>query len=246
MGWLSCCLCHRLHHRLVGHMATKHHKLRASAPAQAAAPYQDSIPAAPISIPRPPHLTNRPTYHPTCLRRVQMSRHARRVYVGGLPVGISEVELTQFFNAILMAAGATATPGSPVLSCYMNPEKRFAFVELRSVEETSNAMAFDNITCRVRPTAPPVLPVCPPSRVCRAGKGGCIHSVLQQQSGEKLRHHHTHPLPSPCECMHCCQAAFCVRCLPGTPARLPGGYACAQSRKPLLIVRAVNRLPPGR
>jgi len=32
----------------------------------------------------------------------------------------------------------------------MNPDKRFAFVEFRNVEEASNAMAFDGVQCQVR------------------------------------------------------------------------------------------------
>jgi hypothetical protein len=31
---------------------------------------------------------------------LQLSRHARRVYVGSLPPGISEVALTHFFNQV--------------------------------------------------------------------------------------------------------------------------------------------------
>ncbi|EFJ40221.1 hypothetical protein VOLCADRAFT_121741 [Volvox carteri f. nagariensis] len=61
---------------------------------------------------------------------------------------MSEVSLTQLFNNVMMAAGATTQPGGPVISCYMNNEKRFAFLEFRSVEETSNAMAFDGLQCQ--------------------------------------------------------------------------------------------------
>jgi hypothetical protein len=50
---------------------------------------------------------------------------------------------------VMMAAGGSNALGAPVISCYMNPEKRFAFVEFRSVEECSNAMALDGISCQV-------------------------------------------------------------------------------------------------
>lgn len=36
---------------------------------------------------------------------LQLSRHARRVYVGGLPAGISEVTLINFFNQVSDEAG---------------------------------------------------------------------------------------------------------------------------------------------
>ncbi|KAK8952653.1 Splicing factor U2af large subunit B [Platanthera guangdongensis] len=47
----------------------------------------------------------------------------------------------------VMAAigGNTAGPGDAVVNVYINHEKKFAFVEMRSVEEASNAMALDGI-----------------------------------------------------------------------------------------------------
>ena len=36
-------------------------------------------------------------------------------------------------------------PGDPVLNVYMNQEKKFAFVEFRTVEECSNAMGLDGV-----------------------------------------------------------------------------------------------------
>ncbi|KAL5980234.1 hypothetical protein ACLOJK_036701 [Asimina triloba] len=41
--------------------------------------------------------------------------------------------------------GNTAGPGDAVVNVYINHEKKFAFVEMRTVEETSNAMALDGI-----------------------------------------------------------------------------------------------------
>jgi splicing factor U2AF 65 kDa subunit len=41
--------------------------------------------------------------------------------------------------------GNAAGPGNAVLNVYINHEKKFAFVEMRSVEEASNAMALDGI-----------------------------------------------------------------------------------------------------
>uniref|UniRef100_A0A9I9D1C0 Splicing factor U2af large subunit n=1 Tax=Cucumis melo TaxID=3656 RepID=A0A9I9D1C0_CUCME len=76
----------------------------------------------------------------------QATRHARRVYVGGLPPTANEQLFTQgilekvvhsvatFFSQVMAAIGGnTAGPGV------------FAFVEMRSVEEASNAMALDGI-----------------------------------------------------------------------------------------------------
>lgn len=76
----------------------------------------------------------------------QATRHARRIYVGSLPPGATEDDIAGFLSSALTAiGGTTAGPGNCVLNVYLNHEKRFAFVELRTVEETSNAMALDGV-----------------------------------------------------------------------------------------------------
>uniref|UniRef100_A0A1J3IZC9 Splicing factor U2af large subunit B n=1 Tax=Noccaea caerulescens TaxID=107243 RepID=A0A1J3IZC9_NOCCA len=76
----------------------------------------------------------------------QATRHARRVYVGGLPPTANEQSVAMFFSQVMSAIGGnTAGPGDAVVNVYINHEKKFAFVEMRSVEEASNAMALDGI-----------------------------------------------------------------------------------------------------
>lgn len=76
----------------------------------------------------------------------QATRHARRVYVGGLPPTANEQGISTFFSHALAAVGGnTAGPGQSVVNVYINKDKNFAFVEFRTVEETSNAMALDGI-----------------------------------------------------------------------------------------------------
>ncbi|CAD7696278.1 unnamed protein product [Ostreobium quekettii] len=76
----------------------------------------------------------------------QATRHARRVYVGGLPPTANEQSIATFFSHALAAVGGTSSgPGNAVVNVYINREKNFAFVEFRTVEETSNAMALDGI-----------------------------------------------------------------------------------------------------
>jgi hypothetical protein len=63
---------------------------------------------------------------------MQATRHARRVYVGGLPPMANEQSVATFFSQVMAAVGAnTAGPGDAVVNVYINQEKRFAFVELR-------------------------------------------------------------------------------------------------------------------
>lgn len=85
----------------------------------------------------------------------QATRHARRVYVGGLPPTANEQSISTFMSQALAAVGGTTGSGDCVINVYINAEKKFAFVEFRTVEETSNAMAldgilFEGVTVRVR------------------------------------------------------------------------------------------------
>ncbi|CAI9303336.1 unnamed protein product [Lactuca saligna] len=77
----------------------------------------------------------------------QATRHARRVYVGGLPPLANEQTIATFFSHIMTAIGGNSAgpAGDAVVNVYINHEKKFAFVEMRTVEEASNAMALDGI-----------------------------------------------------------------------------------------------------
>ncbi|KAI3964618.1 hypothetical protein MKX01_020435 [Papaver californicum] len=71
----------------------------------------------------------------------QATRHARRVYVGGLPPLANEQTITTYFGGVMAAIGGnTAGPGDAVVNVYINQEKKFAFVEMRTV----------GVSCRVR------------------------------------------------------------------------------------------------
>lgn len=63
----------------------------------------------------------------------QATRHARRIYVGGLPPSANENNIQTFFsNALAAVGGTTAGPGMCVVNVYINYEKKFAFVEMRT------------------------------------------------------------------------------------------------------------------
>ncbi|KAG2493229.1 hypothetical protein HYH03_008645 [Edaphochlamys debaryana] len=95
----------------------------------------------------------------------------KRLYVGNLPPNTTEDELKAFLHGLMVRTGANAAPGNSILSCKLKaapgaaggpmggpppppppglppghpPDKHYAFIELRSVEEASNAMAFDGV-----------------------------------------------------------------------------------------------------
>ncbi|XP_015794497.1 splicing factor U2AF 50 kDa subunit [Tetranychus urticae] len=74
-----------------------------------------------------------------------LTRQARRLYVGNIPFGCSEEEMMEFFNSQMHACGFAQAPGNPVLASQINLDKNFAFLEFRSIDETTSAMAFDGI-----------------------------------------------------------------------------------------------------
>lgn len=75
-------------------------------------------------------------------------RYGRRLYVGNLPPDPSEDVIGDFFNrALIRARGVDPAygPGNPVVSTYVNRDKRFAFVEVRSKREAAAGMRLDGI-----------------------------------------------------------------------------------------------------
>lgn len=70
----------------------------------------------------------------------QLTKTARRLYVGNLPVGmgLNEKILQEFFQNAVANLGL-ATP-NPVLSVWMSSEGTFCFVELRSVKDCTLAL----------------------------------------------------------------------------------------------------------
>jgi splicing factor U2AF subunit len=77
---------------------------------------------------------------------LQMTKHARRLYVGGVPPALNEADISSYFNdTIALALAPKRLDSSPVLSVYINKEKCFAFVELSSVELTTACCQLDGI-----------------------------------------------------------------------------------------------------
>eukprot|EP00899_Mesostigma_viride_P021605 jgi/Mesvir1/29446/Mv23025-RA.1 len=82
----------------------------------------------------------------------------KELYVGSLPQGITEAALITFLNSALSAAGLTlpnATGPGPVTKAWISQDQHFAFIELRSAEEATNAMMLDGLpiggqTLRIR------------------------------------------------------------------------------------------------
>ena len=106
----------------------------------------------------------------------QATRHARRIYLGGLPPTVDESRLGVLFNQALTSIGGLTAPGDPVVNVFINQEKKFAFVEFRSVEETSNAMALD--WCVLTGPIPPAC--CPPRFAPGSGPDSALRAFAAQ------------------------------------------------------------------
>lgn len=77
-----------------------------------------------------------------------ITRQARRLYVGNIPFGVSEEEMMDFFNQQMHLSGLAQAEGNPILASQVNLDKNFAFLEFRSVDECTQAVAFDGINFR--------------------------------------------------------------------------------------------------
>jgi splicing factor U2AF subunit len=76
----------------------------------------------------------------------QQTRHARRLYIGHLPPNVTEQELHVFFRAAIQQALVEKTGDEdPILSVYINHERRFCFLEFKTVEMATACLALDGI-----------------------------------------------------------------------------------------------------
>jgi splicing factor U2AF 65 kDa subunit len=116
------------------------------------------------------------------------TRHARRLYVGNLPVNSTDVAVGDFFNRALAYSKGVIGEGNPVISVYLNLEKRFAFIELRSLPETAAALAMDgvlfsNMSLRMRRPNDYNEAACPPSQP-PAGFDPSLLGIVSTQVGD--------------------------------------------------------------
>ena len=57
--------------------------------------------------------------------------------MGNIPFGFSEQEMIDFFNQQMHLSGLAQAEGNPILACHINRDKNFAFLECRSIDETT-------------------------------------------------------------------------------------------------------------
>ena len=87
----------------------------------------------------------------------QQTRHARRIYVGNVP-DISEGDLQNFFrdrisSSVILDPSNPSTSSwrkqyvenDPIISVYINRERRFAFLEFKTMEITTACLSLDGL-----------------------------------------------------------------------------------------------------
>lgn len=84
---------------------------------------------------------------PTNSYNLLSTQNARRLYVGGITADTIETELNTFFVHIIKTSvdPSSQDVNDPVIQVYINREKCFAFVELRSVELTTACCSLDGL-----------------------------------------------------------------------------------------------------
>lgn len=150
-------------------MAPEQYKIM-MAPTRAAAAAGASSPSTSALAPQDPHAL---VASSSGSSSSQQTRQARRLYVGNLPLGYADTQIVDFFNETIQHYNLATMPGGPVVQAQLNAEKGFAFLEFRSLEEATQAVALDGIVfCgqalrvrRPKDYAPPAGTVDPPSIV---------------------------------------------------------------------------------
>lgn len=78
------------------------------------------------------------------VKAAQTTKVDRKLYVGNLPAGITQIQLVDLLNTALINKKLNAYPGHPVLSSWISQDGHYAFVEFRSIEEANLAFSLNN------------------------------------------------------------------------------------------------------
>ncbi|CDJ38004.1 U2 small nuclear ribonucleoprotein auxiliary factor U2AF, putative, partial [Eimeria tenella] len=75
------------------------------------------------------------------------TKAARELYIGNLPPNVEVPQLLEFLNAAMAAVGGGLLPGPPAVKAWRSSDGHYAFVEFRTMEEASNAMQLNGLSC---------------------------------------------------------------------------------------------------
>ena len=77
------------------------------------------------------------------------TKKCRRVHIGNLPinVGLTPDALKQFINTVMQQMFLTVKPGEPVIDSFVSSDGKFGFVEMRTIQEATNALSMTGADC---------------------------------------------------------------------------------------------------
>ena len=80
---------------------------------------------------------------------MQRTKKCRRVHIGNLPinVGLTPDALKQFINTVMQQMFLTVKPGEPVIDSFVSSDGKFGFVEMRTIQEATNALSMTGADC---------------------------------------------------------------------------------------------------
>jgi len=84
---------------------------------------------------------------------MQRTKKCRRVHIGNLPmnVGLTPDALKSFVNTVMQQMFLTVKPGDPVIDSFVSGDGKFGFVEMRTIQEATNALSMTGADCFGRP-----------------------------------------------------------------------------------------------
>jgi len=71
------------------------------------------------------------------------NKTSRELFVGNTPPQTQEIVLMEFLNAAMQQVNLSTSPGNPIIQCRVS--NKFAFIELRTIEETNNCLSLNGI-----------------------------------------------------------------------------------------------------
>lgn len=73
----------------------------------------------------------------------EQEKLSRELFIGNTTPEMTETMLREFLGNAMLQVGLTTSPGNPITSCRVSG--KFAFVELRTAQEATNALNLNNI-----------------------------------------------------------------------------------------------------
>ena len=68
----------------------------------------------------------------TAMNTMAATKPARELYIGGIPMGISALQLQNVCGTLLQQLGGCTSPGNPVIGGWIASDGVFGFVEFRT------------------------------------------------------------------------------------------------------------------